>query len=214
MAAKVPIAGPQETEDASSILRTGPEADALRRRMERGARISRYVLATLGVITASAGLLLWITSASDLGLALGAFGGVLIALGIAQHLLYRRDIAHWPKQAFLWDDGIELVLRNGEVRGATWSDPDLVLQIVDRRAPPPANREYLLLWIMDSRVPPVEITEDGFERLSRVAGSHPLRISLSRRGARANAMRVVDIRALPTEEPANPRKGTELQKTD
>ena len=85
----------------TSILRDGPEADQLRDRMERPARAGRVILALLGVVTASAGTAMWVTTKSGVGIALAGFGGVLLLLGVVQHLLYRRDQAHWPDQAHL-----------------------------------------------------------------------------------------------------------------
>jgi len=180
--------------DGLSIIRTGKEAEALRRHADRPARLGRYLLAMLGVVTAGAGLAEWVTTKSPVGLALGVFGSVLLVLGVTQHLLYRRDKAHWPEQAILWDDGIELVLHNGEVRGTTWSDSDLFLHLVERRAPAPANREYLLIWGMDSKIPPVELSSEGFERLTQTTVDHHLQVAQSRRGSRVDATKVFEIR--------------------
>lgn len=180
-------------EDAYSILRGGPEADFLRLRMERPARFGRVILPFLGVVTASAGLTMRIATGSSLGFALGAFGIVLIVLGVVQHLLYRRDQAHWPDQAFLWEDGLELVLRNGEVRGASWSDPDLALHLIARRAPAPANREYLLIWLMESSIPPVELSAEGFDRLRKMAANHGLESTQVQRGRRADSTQLIEI---------------------
>jgi len=166
--------------------------------MERPARIGRLVLVLLGTITAAAGIALWITEGVSLGLALGAFGAVLIALGTIQHFLYRREQFHWPDQAHLWSDGIELVLHNGEVRGASWSDPDFALQLVARRVSPPAAREYLLIWLMDSRVPPVELSADGFDQLRQVAVDRGLQVSQGRRGSRSDSTQWIEMRQPPT----------------
>ncbi|HYA67657.1 MAG TPA: hypothetical protein VED63_02895, partial [Acidimicrobiales bacterium] len=185
-------------ERAASIARAGDEGVFLRRRMERPARVGRFVLVFLGAVTASAGIALWITSGSALGVAIGVFGTVLIALGVAQHLLHKRDIKHWPNDVLLWDEGIELVLPNGEVCGATWGDPDFAVELVSRRAPLPAKREYLMLWLSDSKIPPVQLSEAGYERLAKVAAAGGLQITQSRRGARVDAFQVVQIRALPS----------------
>jgi len=188
-------------EKAASIARTGDEAAHLRRRMERPARVGRYVLTFLGAVTASAGFAFWIASGSTVGIAIGVFGTVLVALGVAQHFLLQRDVTHWPSDVLLWDEGVELVLPNNEVRGVTWSDPDLALELVSRRAPIPAKREFLLLWLPDPKIPPVQLSEEGYERLARVAADGGLRISQSRRGGRADALQVVQIRAM-TSAPA------------
>ena len=151
----------------------------------------------LGPITAAAGVATWITTASEVGLALGAFGGVLTVLGVVQHLLYRRDLDHWPTNVLLWGEGVELVLHNGEVRGATWSDSALALHLVERRAPPPANREYLLVWLMDPKIPPVELSAEGFDRLNRATVDRHLRVNENRRGSRPDATRLIEIRQGP-----------------
>jgi hypothetical protein len=183
-----------ESEQGVALLRTGEGSELLRRRIERSASLGRYVLVLLGVVAAAAGFALWVSTRASFGLAMGTFGGVLIFLGIVQHLLYRRDLAHWPDQAHLWTDGLELVLHNGEVRGASWADPDFSLHLVARRAPPPAEREYLLMWLMDSKVPPIELSATGFDQLQRMAADRGLQVSQTRRGSRANATQLIEIR--------------------
>ncbi len=177
----------------TSILRDGPEADQLRDRMERPARAGRVILALLGVVTASAGTAMWVTTKSGVGIALAGFGGVLLLLGVVQHLLYRRDQAHWPDQAHLWSDGLELVLRNGEVRGASWSDPDFSIELIARRAPSPAEREYVMIWLMDPKIPPVELSAKGFERVRQSAATYGLDLSQNRRGSRADSTQMIHI---------------------
>ena len=176
-----------------SILRIGPEMGGLRERMERPARAGRLILVMLGAVTASAGVAAWVTGNGVVGLAVAAFGGILLVLGVVQHLLYRRDQTHWPEQAFLWTNGLELVLHNGEVRGASWSDPDFGLQLVARRAAPPVGREYLLIWLADAAIPPVEITEAAFDRLRQVAADRALSIVQTRRGPRSSPTQIVTI---------------------
>lgn len=186
--------GPSKTADSGvSLIRTGDAAALLRKRFERPARVGRYILSLLGSITAAAGVADWLTTRSEVGLALGLFGAVLIALGVAQHYLYRRDLEHWPTDVLLWNEGIELVLANGEVRGAMWSDPDFALQLVARRVPPPAGREFLLLWLTDPKIPQAEITADGFDRLTKTAGEWGLRIVQIRRGSRPDATQMLHI---------------------
>jgi len=111
----------------------------------------------------------------------------------------------------LWNEGVELVLPNGEVRGATWSDSDLALELVSRRAPLPAKREYLLLWLPDSKIPPVQLSEDGYDRLAKVAADGGLHISQSRRGARVDGVQVIQIRAVapPVSTEAKKSVGTD-----
>jgi len=177
----------------SSIFRDGPEATGLRDRMERPARVGRVALSFLGVVTASAGIAMWLSTKSGLGVALFGFGGVLLVLGAVHHHLYRRDQAYWPQEAHLWSDGLELVLHNGEVRGASWSDPDLSLQLIARRAPAPAGREYVLIWLMDPKVPPVELSAEGFERVRQSAADHGLDLAQNRRGSRADSAQMIHI---------------------
>jgi len=179
--------------EETSILRSGPAGVALRRKLERPARAGRLVLTMLGVVTAGAGVAMLSTAGNELGAAFTAFGGVLLSLGVVQHVLYRRDQAHWPEQAYLWSDGVELVLHNGEVRGASWSDPDLALQLIARRAPSPIVREYILIWLSDPKVPPVELTESGFEQLRQQAADHGLDLSQTRRGSRADSVQMIHI---------------------
>jgi len=183
----------EDLTEESSILRTGPEAPLLRRRMERPGRAGRLVLTMIGGVTATAGIAVWVTSKAPLSEAIAGFGGVLLALGVVQHFLYRRDQAHWPEQAHLWADGVELVLHNGEVRGASWDDPDFSLQLIARRARPPIGREFVMIWLMDSKVPPLELSPEGFERLRRSAAEHGLDLIQNRRGSRSDATQFIHI---------------------
>lgn len=182
------------SEAGSPITRPEEEIPKLRVRLERPARVGRYFLGFLGAVSVAAGTALWTTTRSQPGIAVAVFGAVLIGLAAAQHLLFRRDLAHWPEQALLFEDGIELVLHNGEVRGAHWSESDLMIQLVDRRAPAPLNREYLLVWMMDPKIPPVELSAEGYERVRRAAEERFLQVSQRLRGGRKNATRVVEIR--------------------
>lgn len=188
---------PKPTEGGVSLVRPGEEGALLRHRLERPARVGRVVLCFLGVVTAAAGIADWITTRLDVGIALAAFGGVLLALGVVQHLLYQQDLRHWPTDVVLWGEGIELVLSNGEVRGMMWSDPDIALQLVARRAPAPAEREYLLLWLPDSKIPAVELSSDGYDRIARIAADAHLQISMTRRGPRVGGTQMIQIRQLP-----------------
>ncbi len=155
------------------------------------------VLLALGALTLAIGVALWFLSPSSLAIALAALGGVLMLLGYVQFLLYRRDLAHWPDQAILWDGGIELVLHNGEVRGVSWNEPDLALDLVARKAPSPAGREFLLVWMSEGRIPSVELTEEGFERLQRAAVAQGLTVLQRRHGRKADSRQTVEIRQSP-----------------
>ncbi len=173
---------PEVPEGAVQLVRQGPEAQFLRERLERPGRLGRYLFLGLGAVTASAGIAAYLTHALLIGLALGAFGGVLLALGLVQHVLLRRDDRHWPVEAYLWKEGLELILQNGEVRGANWSDPDFGLTLLSRPAPSPADREFLLVWMMDARIPSVEVSEEGFLLVRQEAEAQKLLIAERRRG--------------------------------
>ncbi|HXW67728.1 MAG TPA: hypothetical protein VEL82_07645 [Thermoplasmata archaeon] len=179
------------------IGRADDAALLLRRRLERPARIGRYGFGFIGGVIAAAGLGLWFTDRALLGLAFAGFGGVLLGLAAVQHVLVRRDEAHWPDQAILWEEGIELVLHNGEVRGVSWDDPDLSLGLIARRAPRPAAREYLLLWMGDSHVPTVELSAAGFTLVRKAAIARQLLINERRRGREPNGSEWIEIRQSP-----------------
>jgi len=212
VAPDVPVA-PAAEEPGLRIVREGDAAAFLRRRIERPARIGLYGLTVLGALTAGIGAALWFLAPSSLAIGLVILGGVLILLGYVQHLLYRRDLAHWPEQAILWDGGIELVLHNGEVRGVSWTDPDLALDLVARRAPAPAGREFLLVWMSEGRIPSVELTEEGFEKVQRIAVAQELTVLQHRRGRRADAAQTVEIRQSVARKLAAPAGRTKAEPT-
>lgn len=180
--------------DGLPIAREGEVAEFLRTRIERPARVGLYVLSTLGLATTAIGAVLWLLAPSSLALGLVGLGGLLMLLGYVQHRLYRRDLALWPDQAILWDGGIELVLHNGDVRGVSWTEPDLALDLVARKAPSPAGREFLLVWMSEGKIPSVELTEEGFEKVQRVAVAHELTVLQRRHGRAADARQTVEIR--------------------
>jgi hypothetical protein len=177
-----------------SLIRTGEEAKLLRQRLERPARIGRYVLIMIGAITLGAGAADFVVTRLPTGIAVAIFGAVLLALGFVQHVLYRRDLQHWPTDVLMWDEGLELVLPNGEIRGVTWSDKDLAIQLISRRAPLPAEREYLLLWTSDSKIPAVEVSAEGFDRIAKTAADAGLKVTLTRKGHRVKGTQMVLIR--------------------
>lgn len=183
-----------DLEGGISLLRRGDEATQLRLRLERPARIGQFLMGGLGAVTAAAGVTAWITHALAVGLAFGIFGTVLIVLAVIQHLLLRRDLLHSPDQAVLREGGVELFLRNGEVRGLSWTDADMALNIISRKAPPPANREYLLVWMPDLKIPSMELSADGYGRLKHAAEAQQLIVSERRRGRGEAATLWTEIR--------------------
>jgi len=185
---------PGSEADGFPIAREGEVAAFLRARIERPAHVGLYVLLILGASTAGIGAVLWLLSPSSLALGLAGLGGLLMVLGYVQYRLYRRDLENWPDQAILWDGGIELVLHNGDVRGVSWSDPDLALDLVARKAPAPAGREFLLVWMSEGKIPSVELTEDGFEKVQRAAVAHELTVLQRRHGKSADSRQTVEIR--------------------
>jgi hypothetical protein len=200
-------------EEGVSIARTGPEAEYLRRQLERPAKFGRAAMVIVGAITLAAGTATWITSRTNVGMFVAAFGAVLVALGLIQHLLYRRDLENWPTGILLQDEGIEVVLSNGEIHGVTWSDPDLAVQLIGRPARPPANREYLLMLLMESRIPPIEITLEGFDRLRQIFGDHGFLITQSQRGKRSNPTQMTLARQRPTETTPKRPKSSALEES-
>lgn len=169
-------------EPGTSLIRTGAEAEFLRRWLERPARAGRYALIGLGGTVVAAGVAVYLTNGSVLGIAFALFGAVLLVLGAVQHLLLHRELANWPLDALLFEDGIELVLSNGEIRGLHWADPAFSLALVSRKAPAPAHREYLLVWTNEGKIPSVELSEAGFDALLREASARRLLIEERRRG--------------------------------
>jgi len=182
------------TEVARALLRNDEESELLRHRLERPARLGRVGLGVLGATTVGAGVGVWLASESLPGIALLVFGAVLILLGVTQHLLLGRDRAFLPEQVLLWEEGLELVLHNGEVRGLAWSDPKLAFDLVARRAPPPTAREYLLVWMPDAKIPSIELSADGFEALRAAAVARRLVVAERRTGRRARETLWVAIR--------------------
>ncbi len=169
-------------EPGTSLIRTGAEAEFLRRWLERPARAGRYALIGLGGTVVAAGVAVYLTNGSVLGIAFALFGAVLLGLGAVQHVLLRRELANWPLDALLFEDGIELVLSNGEIRGLPWADPTFSLALVSRKAPAPAHREFLLVWTNEGKIPSVELSEEGFEAVLREASARRLLIEERRRG--------------------------------
>jgi hypothetical protein len=94
----------------------------------------------------------------------------------------------------LWEGGIELVLHNGEVRGISWDDPDLAIDLVSRRAPSPADREYLLVWMAEGKIPSAELSAEGYERLRRAAEGQHLLVTQPKISRRSDGLQLIEIR--------------------
>jgi len=196
-----PTTGPSAESTGVSLARNDERAARSRKDSERLAHLSRYALGTSGAVTASAATALWILHRSDLAIVLVIFGLVLIALGLTQHLLLLLERRRWPDAAYLWADGIELVLHNGEVRAVEWDDPKLAFDLFRRPVRGDPNGEILLEWKMGGYVPPCPLTPDGFERLQKAAVARNLRMAEFRHGRRSNEVRVFEVR------PGRPRPG-------
>jgi len=177
------------------LLRPAEEVDRLRHQRERPAEIGRSLLLFLGAVCAAAGGALWVTHGSVVAEALVAFGALLIGLGFVEHVLLQRDRTHWIDQAHLWDDGIELVLHNGEIRAASWTDPGLAFDIFVRPRRNTNDDERLLIWRKDPKVPPCDLSEVGLDKLKGAVMAHELGFTEFRRGRRAREARVYEIRA-------------------
>ncbi len=189
-----PVEGP--TEDSGfPLLRPAEEANALRRRRERPAEIGQTLLVLLGAVCAGASLALWLTHGSVVALGLLAFGVVLIALGLFQHWLLRRERSHRVDQAHLWESGIELVLHNDEVRAASWTDAALALDVFVRPRRNSEEEDRLLVWRMDPKVPAFDLSKSGLEQLRKTVVEHDLGFTEYRRGRKTRESRAYEIRS-------------------
>lgn len=180
-----------------SIARHDERGARLRTHSERLARFSRYALAMCGAITAAAAGTDLILHPSSLAIVLVIFGLVLIVLALVQHLLLLLERRRWPDSAFLWADGIELVLHNGEVRAVEWTDSQLAFDLFRRPIRGDPEGEILLEWKMGGYVPPCPITEDGFQQIQATAVDHGLGMAEFRHGSRKAEVRIFEVRAAP-----------------
>jgi hypothetical protein len=164
------------------LLRVDPETERLRESGQRTATLGRYLLVGLGAVTLGSGVGLVFAHRDVVAFAFLAFGLLLMVLGAVQHLFYLRSRAHWPDQVILFASGIEVLLHNGEIRAAEWTDPDLDLELHVRQARTGEGKDILLVWGMDSKVPPCSLTTEGFERLRTEVIARGLGLRETRRG--------------------------------
>ena len=192
---------PDET-GGPSILRTDPESERIRSRTEGPARVGRYALTVLGAVAAAAGGALWVTGPAAPAVAFVVFGGAMIGLGILFDRLLRRERIHRVEQVHLWDEGVEVVLANGEIRVATWNDPKFALELYLRSSKGAAGPEVLLAWRMDSRLPLIPITAEGSDRLRQMAERAGLRCVELNPSRRKHGTRAITIYAEKVKPPA------------
>lgn len=190
---------PAAEEHGASLLVATEDGDRLRRRRERPAEVGRYLLLGLGAVCGAAGAALWLTTANARlpGSVFLGFGLTLMSLGGTLHLVLARDRQRWPEQVHAWDEGIELLLHDGELRAATWDDPRLALDLFVRPRRTSSDEDRLLLWRMGPSVPPCNLSEAGYSRLMEMVVKHELRLTEYRRGRRTREPRAYEIRSRP-----------------
>jgi hypothetical protein len=197
--AQVPLRpAPPAGDEEVSLLRPQQEVSELRRRRERPAELGRYPLLMLGAIALAAGATLWLTSRTridQLAIILCAFGLTLAAIGGLLHLLLLRERDRWPEAAHAWDEGIEIVLHDHEVKAALWSDPKLAIDLFVHRPRNGPDDVRLMYWKMDGAVPPCDLSTEGFDRLMAIVVAQNLRLNELRSGPRGRESRVFEIRA-------------------
>jgi hypothetical protein len=199
--------GPSTESTGTPIARNDNRSARLRRQSERWAHLSRYALGMTGAVTLGAALALWFLHPSGLAIGLVLFGLVLVALGLVQHFLLVRERRRWPDQAYLWPDGVELVLHNGEVRAVEWDDPKLAFDLFRRPVRDDPSDEILLEWRMGGYVPPCSLTQEGFDRLQATAVLHDLGMAEFRHGSRPHEIRIYEVRPrrrVPAAIPSSP----------
>ncbi len=185
-------------EHGFSLLKPHEEVASLRRRRERPAEVGRYLLILLGAVCTGTGGALWFSSGVrvlTVDLALLGFGLVLVALGAALHLFLLRDRDRWPESAHAWEEGLEIVLHDQEVKAALWTDPKLALDLFVHRPRNAADDVRLLYWRMDRAVPPCDLSQAGFDRLMRIVATRELRMAEFRSGSKGREARAYEIRA-------------------
>jgi hypothetical protein len=195
-----PPSGPHD-EPGFSLLVPSDQWEEFRRRAELPSRWGRYVLAGLGALSVGAGTGMWFARPSSTADGILVLGLVLVGLGFVQHRWLLRDRKHWPTQVLLWSEGLELVLTNGEIRAAPWSDPKFVLDLYARPLKRNGQDEYVLVWKMDSKIPACPITPEGFDRVREMAVSQGLEFTEYHADNRRHTLRGFEIRVSP---PATP----------
>jgi len=212
----LPVEDVPPDEHGASLLVPPEEAERWRRRRERPAEVGRFALLGLGLTCIAAGLALWITARGEVGVGsmFVGFGLALAALGGTLHLLLQRDRDLRPERAHAWEDGIELVLHDGDLRAVAWSDPKLALDVFVRPRRGTADEERLLVWRVGRSVPPADLSEAGLARLLEVVATHDLRLAEFRNGRRAREARAYEIRArLPAPTVDGPMSRSDLSGT-
>ena len=190
-------ASPREEQGGLALLRDDAGSEDYRERAELPSRLGRFVLVGLGGVIVGAGTGVWFAHPSPVADGLLAFGAVLIVLGFIQHRLLLRDRDHWPHQALLWSEGLELVLANGEIRAAPWSDAKFTLDLYARPMSDGSPDELLLAWKMDPKIPMVLLTPEGFDQIREAAILHGLELSEYRADNRRRTLRGFEIRTRP-----------------
>lgn len=194
-----PPKGPSE-EEGVPLLRSDLESEAYQEQAELPSRLGRFILIGLGGVIVGAGTGIWFAHPSPPADGLLALGVVLVVLGYVQHRLLLRGRDHWPKQAYLWGEGLELVLNNGEIRAAPWNDPKFALDLYARPMPDGGSDELLLAWKMDPKIPMVPLTPNGFSQVREAAVLHGLEFAEYRADNRRRTLRGFEIRPRPPPE--------------
>jgi hypothetical protein len=108
-------------------------------------------------------------------------------------------------QAHLWAEGIELELRNGELRAFAWDDPTLEIEVFERARGPGREPERLMRWRADRRVPAFPITGEGLQAITGAAIANRLRVKEVRWGRQGRETRATEILAgSPSEGESSP----------
>ena len=185
-----------EDDRGVSLIHPPAQSAAIRRRRERPAELGRYPLLVLGAVCASSAFALRLDDRTSMvALALLGFGLILVALGATLHMVLVRDRDRWPEEAHAWEEGIEILLHDGELRAALWADPRFALDVFVQERKGGLDDERLLYWRMDRAIPPCDLTKEGFDRLMDVVRSHDLKMAEFRVGRKGRETRAYEIRA-------------------